>query len=67
MQQSNTYKPSLLKTLAHRPQSDDSKKNPLAGETVGLIRQMKVRGLSIVNSAFMMTMIGWNLMRIRAL
>ena len=37
------------------------------GKSVGLIRQMKVRGLSKVNSVFMMTMIGWNLTRMRAL
>ena len=37
------------------------------GKTIGLIRQMKVRGLSKVNSVFMMTMIGWNLTRMRAL
>ncbi|MEO2174136.1 MAG: IS5 family transposase [bacterium] len=37
------------------------------GKTVGLIRQIKVRGLSKVNSVFMMTMIGWNLTRMRAL
>ncbi|MGI9289533.1 MAG: IS5 family transposase [Pseudomonadales bacterium] len=37
------------------------------GKTVGLIRQMKVRGLSKVNGVFMMTMIGWNLTRMRAL
>ena len=37
------------------------------GKTVGLIRQIKVRGVSKVNSVFMMTMIGWNLTRMRAL
>lgn len=37
------------------------------GKSVGLIRQMKVRGLAKVNSIFMMTMIGWNLTRMRAL
>ncbi len=37
------------------------------GKTIGLIRQVKVRGLSKVNSVFMMTMIGWNLTRMRAL
>jgi len=37
------------------------------GKSVGLIRQMKVRGLSKVNSIFMLTMIGWNLTRMRAL
>ena len=37
------------------------------GKTIGLIRQVKVRGLSKVNSVFMMTMIGWNLTRMRVL
>ena len=37
------------------------------GKTVGLIRQMKVRGLPKVNGVFMLTMIGWNLTRMRAL
>ncbi len=37
------------------------------GKSIGLIRQMKVRGLSKVNGVFMMTMIGWNLTRMRAL
>lgn len=37
------------------------------GKTIGLIRQVKVRGLSKVNGAFMMTMIGWNLTRMRSL
>ncbi len=37
------------------------------GKSVGLIRQMKVRGLSKVNSVFMLTMIGWNLTRMRTL
>jgi len=37
------------------------------GKTVGMIRQMKVRGLSKVNSVFMLTMIGWNLTRMRSL
>lgn len=37
------------------------------GKSIGLIRQMKVRGLAKVNSIFMMTMIGWNLTRMRAL
>ncbi|WP_372600401.1 transposase [Amphritea sp.] len=36
-------------------------------KTVGLIRQMKVRGLAKVNSIFMPTMIGWNLTRMRRL
>lgn len=33
------------------------------GKTVGLIRQIKVRGLQKANDVFMMTMIGWNLKR----
>jgi len=37
------------------------------GKSVGLIRQMKLRGLSKVNGVFMLTMIGWNLTRMRAL
>ncbi len=37
------------------------------GKSIGLIRQMKVRGLSKVNGVFMMTMIGWNLTRMRSL
>ena len=37
------------------------------GKTIGLIRQIKVRGLSKVNDVFMMTMIGWNLTRMRTL
>lgn len=37
------------------------------GKTVGLIRQIKVRGLSKGNSVFMMTMIGWDLTRMRVL
>jgi transposase len=37
------------------------------GKTIGLIRQMKVRGLSKVNGVFLMTMIGWNLTRMRSL
>lgn len=37
------------------------------GKTIGLIRQMKVRGLAKVNSIFMLTMIGWNLTRMRSL
>jgi hypothetical protein len=36
-------------------------------KTVGLIRQLKVRGLPKVNGVFMMTMIGWNLTRMRSL
>lgn len=37
------------------------------GKSIGLIRQIKVRGLAKVNDVFMMTMIGWNLTRMRAL
>lgn len=37
------------------------------GKTVGLIRQMKVRGLAKANGVFMMTLLGWNLTRMRAL
>ena len=37
------------------------------GKTVGLIRQVKVRSLAKVNSVFMLTMIGWNLTRMRNL
>lgn len=37
------------------------------GKSVGLIRHMKLRGLSKVNDVFMLTMIGWNLTRMRAL
>jgi len=37
------------------------------GKTIGLIRQLKVRGLPKVNGVFMMTMIGWNLTRMRSL
>lgn len=37
------------------------------GKSVGLIRQIKVRGLAKVNSVFKMTMIGWNLTRMRGL
>jgi transposase len=37
------------------------------GKTIGLIRQMKVRGLSKVNGVFLLTMIGWNLTRMRSL
>jgi len=37
------------------------------GKSIGLIRQIKVRGLPKVNGVFMMTMIGWNLTRMRAL
>ena len=35
------------------------------GKSVGLIRQIKLRGLAKANSVFQMTMIGWNLTRIR--
>lgn len=42
-------------------------KNRLAGDkTAGLIRQITVRGLPKVNDVFMMTMIGWNLTRMRS-
>ena len=34
------------------------------GKTIGLIRQVKVRGLDRVNSVLNMTFIGWNLTRI---
>lgn len=37
------------------------------GKTVGLIRQVKVRGLKRVNAVFQMTFIGWNLTRMRNL
>ena len=37
------------------------------GKTVGLIRQFKVRGLDKVNTVFLMTMMGWNLTRLRNL
>jgi transposase len=37
------------------------------GKTIGLIRQMKVRGLLKVNGVFLLTMIGWNLTRMRSL
>lgn len=37
------------------------------GKTIGQIRQIKVRGLAKVNDVFMMTMIGWNLTRMRTL
>jgi IS5 family transposase len=33
------------------------------GKTIGLIRQVKVRGLGRVNAVFNMTFIGWNLTR----
>ncbi|WP_299944898.1 transposase, partial [uncultured Microbulbifer sp.] len=34
------------------------------GKTVGLIRQVKVRGLARVREIFTLTFIGWNLTRI---
>lgn len=37
------------------------------GKTIGQIRQIKVRGLAKVNDVFMITMIGWNLTRMRTL
>lgn len=37
------------------------------GKTVGLYRQVKVRGLARVNAIFQITMIGWNLTRMRNL
>lgn len=37
------------------------------GKTVGLIRQIKVRGLERANMVFNFTMLGWNLIRIRNL
>jgi len=37
------------------------------GKTIGLIRQVKVRGLARVNAVFNLTFIGWNLMRMRNL
>ena len=37
------------------------------GKTVGLIRQVKVRGLKRVNAVMQMTFIGWNLTRMRNL
>lgn len=37
------------------------------GKQIGLIRQVKVRGLKKVNQLFMMTMIGWNLTQMRTL
>lgn len=37
------------------------------GKTIGLIRQVKVRGLARVNAIFNMTFIGWNLTRMRNL
>lgn len=37
------------------------------GKTIGLIRQVKVRGLRQVNAVFGLTFIGWNLTRMRNL
>ena len=37
------------------------------GKTIGLIRQVKVRGLTRVNAVFNLTFIGWNLTRMRNL
>lgn len=37
------------------------------GKTIGLIRQIKVRGLDRVNEVFNMTFIGWNLTRMKNL
>ena len=37
------------------------------GKTVGLIRQIKVRGVGMVNEIFTMTCMGWNLTRMRNL
>ena len=37
------------------------------GKTIGLIRQVKVRGLARVNAVFNLTFIGWNLTRMRNL
>ena len=37
------------------------------GKTVGIIRQVKVRGLKRVNDIFQMTMMGWNLIRMKNL
>ncbi|WP_436970317.1 transposase [Microbulbifer spongiae] len=34
------------------------------GKTIGLIRQVKVRGLARVKEVFTLTFIGWNLTRI---
>ena len=33
------------------------------GKTIGLIRQIKVRGLANANGVFQLTMVGWNLVR----
>ena len=37
------------------------------GKTIGLFRQVKARGLERVNDIFMLTMVGWNLTRMRNL
>lgn len=37
------------------------------GKSIGLIKQVKVRGLQKVNDIFLLTMIGWNLTRMRTL
>ena len=37
------------------------------GKTIGLIRQVKVRGLAHVNEVFGLTFIGWNLIRMKNL
>ncbi len=37
------------------------------GKTIGIIRQVKSRGIDRVNDIFCMTMMGWNLIRIRNL
>lgn len=37
------------------------------GKMIGLIRQVKVRGLDRVNAVYLMTCMGWNLTRMRSL
>lgn len=37
------------------------------GKTVGLIRQVKLRGIDKVNSVYLLTCMGWNLVRMRNL
>lgn len=37
------------------------------GKTAGLLRQLKVRGLAHANGIFLMTMLGWNLTRMKNL
>ena len=37
------------------------------GKLIGLIRQVKVRGLERVNAVYLMTCMGWNLTRMRTL